>query len=1611
MFNPIIAANNIKDEFTGYIDTLFHIADSDYAEQFSEALREEGVVSKGPYLDVDDSYKGSLSLEQLIIEGVASPLFRELEGDLLDKDKEIKIERKLYCHQEKALRKANLGENLVVTTGTGSGKTECFVIPILNYLLCEAEKRTLQPGVRAILIYPMNALANDQMKRFRKILGKYPEITFGVYNSGTKQTEQEGINEYGKIYKDKDGNALMPLPNEIVSRDRMQITPPHILITNYAMLEYMLLRPKDDLVFSGAQLRFLVLDEAHIYRGTTGMETSLLLKRLKARISNPENVVHILTSATLGDKDADQDILKFASALCDANFKAENIIRAESLIPSYDKAPKEISLDLFAELADPKISMREIADKYQIDFPNGKKNEEFLYDLCVESDIYRDLRNIIKSPMTVTDIVMRLQEKYEIKEQDVVNIICVAAQASKNGAALIRARYHMFAKALEGAYITVGQHKKIMLTRKKKCLTDSTERKVFEAAVCDDCGRMAVVGRVIDGFLEFSSNIRDEDCDYFFICDSNDPDLDIEEDGNEEENISSIEKEDYLLCSKCGAIFHESLRDNPACECGRSNYIKVKRARKTLNRNEGKCPSCSRGVFKRFYLGYDAATAVLATSLFEELPESEMKIVDSIDEPKEKKNLFRSSKRSSHPVIVRKKRQFLCFSDNRGEAAFFASYMSESYKEFLRRRGIWHIVEMHRDDMAARPWEISHFVDELTAYFDASRTFAKPEDTGAENLTPVSRKNAWIAILNEMVNARRSTSLSALGIINFNYKGNTEDIMDEVAEAYKQSPKDIKALFDLLVMDVVYHGAIEGKCDLTDEEREYIFFSAKPRRIKKCKDVDKDRKKAYLAGWAATYRKNGNLQRNGRLGRVMKVLGLDENEANDLLKQYWDGVLNASGDLPTAGNEEYYLSTEQFTIGAGAESIPFYVCDVCGKTSMINCRGMCTTLKCGGRLKPVSYESIQERNHYAKLYKSSLMQPLHIKEHTAQLGREEQQRYQEMFVKKELNALSCSTTFEMGVDVGDLETVYLRDVPPSPANYVQRAGRAGRGLNKAAFSLTYAKLGSHDFTFYNHPMDLITGKIGVPLFTVENEKVISRHIYAVALSDFFAKNEDVYNSNNADIFLNGDGWERFCAYLDSKPENLKSILKASIPDSMHKTMGIDDFSWVERLTGASGVLRIAVEEFRSTVDYYENERNRYLKEGNSIEAGKAEYKLKSFRRSAEDKNGTVDLIEFFVRNNILPKYGFPVDTVELHQNINNDKAGKLQMVRDLQIAIAEYAPNAQVVADGKLYTSRYIRKLPQKTGQSWETVYIAQCGNPSCKSWNHSSVKPESPGKECVSCNNMIGETRWMQAIEPRRGFVAEDKPKAVPMRKPDRTYRSEDFYIGDPQRQTTQKYGFIVENGEKFQMETSVNDSLMVVCNDDFYVCPRCGYAESVSENKEKGKFNSHKSILEKKHTSPWGKLCSARMEKNKLCHVFKTDVVHLVFATDQAGRQDVMLSVMYALLEAMSSELDIERNDIKGCLHKISYCGGLVYSIVLYDAVAGGAGHVRRIVTEDGSVFQKVVSRAIAITKGCNCDPSCYNCLRNYYNQKIHDLLNRRYAYEFLEQYCGQLTLENFE
>ena len=200
--------------------------------------------------------------------------------------------------------------------------------------------------------------------------------------------------------------------------------------------------------------------------------------------------------------------------------------------------------------------------------------------------------------------------------------------------------------------------------------------------------------------------------------------------------------------------------------------------------------------------------------------------------------------------------------------------------------------------------------------------------------------------------------------------------------------------------------------------------------------------------------------------------------------------------------------------------------------------------------------------------------------------------------------------------------------------------------------------------------------------------------------------------------------------------------------------------------------------------------------------------------------------------------------------------------------------------------------------------------------------------------------------------------------------------------------------NGQMLQIESTSNDSLVVVGRTRYRVCPVCGYATDGE--------------LPKPHEPSRGYPCLNKEGKGTeylLSHDFKTDVVKITFEAREAADLNTMLSVLYALLEGLSREMGIERTDIKGCLFRTEVGGMMIYTVILYDAVAGGAGHVRRMVTEDGRAFQQVLRKALTVVNSCNCDTSCYQCLRNYYNQKIHDQLNRRAAFAFLNPWLGEM------
>lgn len=374
-----------------------------------------------------------------------------------------------------------------------------------------------------------------------------------------------------------------------------------------------------------------------------------------------------------------------------------------------------------------------------------------------------------------------------------------------------------------------------------------------------------------------------KDAEFYYLRQTEDGELlEDPEDGEEKFKDGT---EDYVLCPKCGVIAPEAdSRFQRPCEHDPAGYVKVRHVVRTAQ-GTARCPACGFGSFRRFYLGAEAATAVLGTQLYEQLPSEEVVVTEAAPAPV-RRNVFAAAPK---PRQIRKKtaRQFLCFSDSRSEAAYFATYMERSYQEFLRHRGLWHVAEQFRGQGRSFVG-MTEFVDELSRWYEDKRCFvewdaSEPQDAGL--LAAVSCRNAWIAVLNEMFNARRSTSLVSMGVLYFEYTRN-DPVVEDFRDRYGLEPSDARALLELLAQDDVFSGAVAAKAaKLNEAEREYIFFSLTQKKLVKVRTAA-EAKKSWLSGWQGRTRPNGTYYPNTRMTRLVRALDVPEREADDLLGDF-----------------------------------------------------------------------------------------------------------------------------------------------------------------------------------------------------------------------------------------------------------------------------------------------------------------------------------------------------------------------------------------------------------------------------------------------------------------------------------------------------------------------------------------------------------------------------------------------------------------------------------------------------------------------------------------------------------------------------------------------------
>ena len=1616
--NPRQTTDKIRGDYQNYIASILTVKDDQITELSHKAVKNTEFV-KGPYLESTLPFVDGKTLKELADENLISKEFGKMGKAVHFSDWKLRI------HQENALRHMiEDNRNMVVSTGTGSGKTECYLYPIFNSIMREKEAGTLDAGVRAMLIFPMNALANDQQKKLRKLLKEYPDITFGRYTGETerkndKETPEEAEERLHKEYDETHINDTeevyrKSIPNELMCREMMAKEPPHILLTNYAMLEYMLLRPDTAPFFdnqSAKNWRFIVIDEAHTYKGATGTEIAYLLRRLKERIRHNMNGEFrcIATSATLGSEDGKADLAKFAEKLFGESFAAEDVIttkRKERTIPA---DARDFMPDEYKNLKKNVESMEETE--------KGK----YLYDALVKDTrlfkVYDVIRNRPKKIEEVASIVFDDLMYESERESALIDLIELAAAAKKSeeDSALLPARYHLFIKSLEGLFAQYYPSKKVYLDRKERVYVDDKPYAVFELANCQKCNQEYLVGKTKTKGDEqfFVHTSSDEKPEYYFISNVED-NMDLT--GlDEDDSIEGVDKmnklEKYHLCLCCGRKTAFSEKHPEIC-CGRSDpdrIVTVYNLKWAGNNNESNCCPCcgatKKGLIKRFLTANQPATFAVAKSLYDAIPPrpstpkngefadaDDIFIDDFFDAPLD------ANETASIPEALADEsgRKLLIFSDNRQEAAFFAGFFEKKYNLIMWRKLILQCLQ----EAPRKTLTVPDLIKKVRDAAEKSGIYTIDQERNANQTDKQKLDLAASYVMQEFMTPDIQTGLEGMGYVQI--APEHMNIRDN-AELAGLKGNEVWNLLRFLMDTLRQKGAVsfpEG-IRATDD-----FFDPRNHKCYFRQAVTKTEHGEYVYGFMP---EKGHS--NKRYALMLKLLDTEEDQEKKIT-QARENLKTAYYLLLKLINNKYIISTvdalksnvyllnyAKWNFHYVDNDDTLYRCDKCGKTFGYSVRGLCPEMKCDGKLQAVKASEIQDEPYYSNLYADNKIIPMVSREHTAQLSSKTAGEYQKDFEEGRINVLSCSTTFEMGVDVGELEATFLRNVPPETANYIQRAGRAGRRTSSAAFSVTFSRRSSHDMTFFQDPTQIIAGKISPPILEIDNDKIAERHLNSIIVSWFFKKHPEFFLERTKSIVSYKEPENMgtvLKAELSKHPQELLNSIHNIIPEDICQSLQVDEWAFINDLVGDEGSLTRAIEERTADVDGLKTFANGIYAKQDASTSG--ERKRADAALRLVTTLDTESSISFLSAKGVLPKYGFPIDTVSLDIIGGSDEeAKKIELSRDLKMAISEFAPPAKIVANGKIWESYAINTIPSK---GWPAYIYHEC--PMCKKIYH----PEGnvvdvmvdlnkvPKKVCEYCNTLTDARLF---IIPIFGFSTqmEYKPKPVGEVRPSTYYATQTQFWGiegltEKQKAEAQEELFTIK-GKEIKKTYSPGGKLFVLNQGmngrGLHICPACGYAKDPT-------------ISEFKHDNKYKKVCgNKKFIKASLGNEFSTDILKISLPNlnsymsniEGAEDKDLYMSVLYAILEGASTALDISRDDISGCVTENR-------EIVLFDDTAGGSGFVKNIYANFYDVLRAARNK---VSGQCGCAPetSCYGCLRNYSNQFFHDQLSRGLAEKYLD------------
>ena len=1633
--DPLKLQDDLQSHIQRYLLTALPINSRfpDLRKQAEDYLSKSDVLVKGPYIEaIPDFPKGS-SLQDLVEQGVLHRGFESLGESV--------YRRKLHSHQERAIKEVvSNGKNIVVATGTGSGKTECFFYPLIDALLKDDPKDN--PGIRAIIVYPLNALANDQLyQRLAPVLAKQLEaygITVGRYTGQTKpgwdrtkiETQLLGGSRF---LRETFGRQISR--NWLLSRDEMLETPPHVLVTNYAMLEHLLLLPRNRGLFKNVQLKFLILDELHSYAGTQATEVALLIRKLVSRYAPDQEIRCIGTSASLSSEpDAQEGVKKFAGDIFGTPFELPITATRvpHRLLVGHD-APNALSavewqavLEIFGRLSQD-IAMTASFEPQNLELEAAlirKWNEEVAnanVPLAVEDDceiLERGLAVLLGRDPRVKALASLLAEKGTMLFSEVATQIFgvdepnrlialramvtlgVLAREQRNGYPLLPARYHIFTKGVEEATIELASNvenaTRLKFTR--EFFDTDLEMPRYRLLTCRKCGELYFEGwgpRTCERIQpERGRNMTRH---VFWLkpkdsCVAADDDDELDDGG-----LEDFHDGECYIHTKTGECveFQQDAR-------GPGEWIKTWRAKFARSdeddeldgtRRVTKCRACG-GVDRReIVTPFDPSDQTLSAAICERLYAPIPERIPSED------------LETGRP-LPGGGRSLLVFSDNRQDAAFFAPNLQRRHEEALLRRHIVNQVRGHGGDRR---------LDELPATMDTPIFRSGFKNRFGERLTPddaTSHFHGLVAAEFCTPGGARS-SLEDLAIIEVHYGNRPNQIAELAGLEHPEAVGIVRFILDVMRST----RAIKMPQGISPRDE---FFWGDYNQENRYYRLQGDSRFKFLPG----IMQNGNVRSNRFVFALRDRLELQNWQ--EVLCNFWNVVNREPEEWGFARFAEgdttaLVMRTGMIHLKLPGSEAQVYRCNKCGVKSFWTLANKCMRWKCLGEMQVVEPQVLArdlQRNYYHGVYrKLEAIPTLIAAEHTAALGTDLKQNIEGDFKAGKINVLSCSTTMEMGIDLGELSAVMMRNLPPGIANYQQRAGRAGRRGQGAPVSLTFARNRRYDQTVYDEAEMFLSQAPRTPFVHLSNDRLLLRHQFSILLSDFLAhQNLQSSSIQIGELFglpavrMAGDlGLEMnpFQPFGDAQKEDFVKNLRQwvssekaqqalQLSEMLHQRVGRSiAFDGAKLKLAFVETLAAVAEQFsRKYSFYWEGVRSAAKADKHRI-AGKIQNQACRFAHQ--------QLIKYLSKHGAIPTYSFPVDCVELEVLDGTFTASNqerdVELVRDARVGIVEYAPDSEVVAKGRVWISRGIDTDPRQY-MPRQTYKI--CGN--CRHVEQSLQKELLPD-QCPSCGSAIADILPRSYVEPISFVTSVDEKEGF---EPGRSRIKPPGALEQMLIQNAPEEAF--EGTDLCHVSWAYQDAhrgRMVIINQGrgrhgFLKCNLCA----------KTTVKRHLGDALARHKNPkTGVPCNGNNGQPSystldLGHTFHTDVLqmrigfgipvpdHLGPNTDPVDfRGDVARTVVEGVRLAAVEILDIPDGEITASF-RWTFAGGL--EVVLSDSVSGGAGYVGKIKDVGANALFKKTAALLACPK--QCTTGCASCLRSYSNQFYWDRFRRQEALNYV-------------